>query len=89
MCKAILVIDMPQNCDMCDFARMVNGKIRCALPGCGHDVTGYLSRRPEVCILRELPEKQIHHGTDTAHHRYAKDGWNSCLNAIVGEDKKK
>ena len=85
MSKAILVIDMPQNCDVCDFARMVNGKISCAIPGCGYDVKDYITCRPEECPLRELPEKQVHHCTDTAHHRFAKDGWNACINEILGK----
>ena len=29
MSKAILVIDMPQNCDVCDFARMVKQGVFC------------------------------------------------------------
>lgn len=35
MSKALLILDMPESCDMCDLTDMVNGKMYCGVPGCG------------------------------------------------------
>ena len=62
MAKAILVMDMPESCDMCDFAddmqppRYGEKTLYCGVPGSGDDVTDYIACRPEFCPLRELPE---------------------------------
>ena len=64
MVKAVLVIDMPESCDMCDFAddtqppRYGERTLYCNAPGIGDDVTDYIACRPDWCPLRELPQKQ-------------------------------
>lgn len=44
-----------------------------------------MKRKPDWCPLREVPQKQTVHCTDTAHHRFAKDGWNHCIDTILKE----
>ena len=62
MSKAVLVMDMPESCDMCDFAddtqppRYGERTLYCNAPGIGDDVTDYVTCRPDFCPLRELPE---------------------------------
>ncbi len=64
MAKAVLVMDMPESCDMCDFVddkqppRYGEKTLYCGVPGIGEDVTDYIECRPESCPLRELPEKR-------------------------------
>ena len=64
MAKAVLIMDMPESCDMCDFVddeqppRYGEKTLYCGIPGMGEDVTDYIACRPEFCPLRELPEKK-------------------------------
>ena len=85
MSKAVLVMDMPESCDVCDMIEMVNGKLYCGVKGCGQCSEDYVICRPDWCPLKPLPEKQIVHCTDTTHHRFAKDGFNACLDEILKE----
>lgn len=102
MAKAILVIDMPESCDMCDFVddeqppRYGEKTLYCGVPGMGDDVTDYIACRPDWCPLRELPERMEVCGTYNAAY-YAKDGkmpsykigWNACLDEILKEPQNK
>lgn len=63
MSKAILVMDMPESCDMCDFVTVDEkvGNMTCTNPlsdeyGC--DVTDYIGCRAGGCPLKELPNKK-------------------------------
>lgn len=64
MAKAVLVMGMPESCDMCDFVddkqppRYGEKTLYCGIPGMGEDVTDYIACRPEFCPLRELPKKK-------------------------------
>lgn len=81
--KAVLVIDMPNNCEECKIIY---------LQGHGESSTcesGDWSKRPSWCPLRPLPEKKNEvdiYGFDLVKNRYA-TGWNDCLNAIIEEFK--
>lgn len=57
MSKAVLVLDMPESCDMCDLIEMVNGKMYCGVKGCGQCAEDYIVCRPDWCPLREIPQK--------------------------------
>lgn len=96
MSKAVLVMDMPESCDMCDFVDNtqppIYGKQRfyCNAPDIGDDVTDCITRRPDWCPLRELPEKnpsnpELEPGvyyTEKGYEVY-KRGWNACLDEIL------
>ena len=102
MAKAVLVMDMPESCDMCDFVddeqppRYGEKTLYCGVPGMGDDVTDYIACRPDWCPLRELPERMEVCGTYNAAY-YAKDGkmpsykigWNACLDEILKEPQNK
>lgn len=85
MPKAILVIDMPESCDMCDFED-INGVdaecMYCNVPGCGKDVTDYIACRPDFCPLRELPEKK-ETGIGEHGEKMFRVGFNACLDEIT------
>lgn len=94
MPKAVLVMDMPESCDMCDFAddtqppRYGERTLYCNAPGIGDDVTDYIACRPDWCPLWELPEKkEINHNKNHYISNFWADakrvGWNACLNEIL------
>lgn len=74
MSKAILVIDMPDNCLGCKLQDWANCRI---VKGCH---TG--KNRPEYCPLKPLPEKAeltfVDHGQDQIAM-----GWNACIDEIL------
>ena len=73
MAKAVLVMDMPENCFKCKLQNWANCKItnKCHVGGC----------RPDWCPLRELPEK-ANHPAYCDNGRFDK-GWNACLDEIL------
>lgn len=92
MAKAILVMDMPESCDMCDFVddeqppRYGEKTLYCGVPGIGEDVTDYIECRPESCPLLELPEKKkLTYNNLCADNKVS--GWNACLDEILKERK--
>lgn len=98
MVKAVLVIDMPESCDMCDFAddtqppRYGERTLYCNAPGIGDDVTDYIACRPDWCPLRELPERKETHTVLELNSigrwtEGVKAGFNICLDEILEERK--
>ena len=94
MAKAVLVMDMPESCDMCDFVddmqppRYGERTLYCSAPGIGEDVTDYVACRPDWCPLRELQEKkETVHPQECYENSYCTDemkvGWNACLDRIL------
>ena len=68
--KAILVIDMPTNCNECT---LLNYEYGCPIIG----ATGDRSKgRSVVCPLKPMPAKNYWDKKDFA------DGWNACLEEI-------
>ena len=91
MAKAILIMDMPESCDMCDFAddtqppRYGEKTLYCTVPGIGEDVTDYTECRPDWCPLRELPEHKRTIGTESECNKLLMNaGYNACLDEITG-----
>lgn len=97
MAKAILLMDMPESCDMCDFVddeqppRYGEKTLYCTAPDMGEEVTDYVTCRPDFCPLRELPEKkETVHSQECYTNSYFTDemnaGWNACLDKILKDD---
>lgn len=90
MSKAILVMDMPESCDMCDLCEDSGISCYCGAPSIGENVDDYIVCRPDWCPLRPVPEKMEVCGTYNADY-YAKGGkppsykvgWNACIDAIT------
>ena len=86
--KARLVMDMPNSCDVCPLVRMIGNNFICTPKENSKKVCSVYyyvknDKKPDWCPLRELPQKQTVHCTDTTHHRFAKDGWNACVDTIL------
>ena len=75
--KAILVIDMPTNCNKCE--------VKCD----GYTAKQYAEKgitRPNWCPLRPLPdEKEDLFYPCNEYVRAVNEGWNACLDEILGE----
>ena len=76
--KAILVIDMPNNCEECKIIY---------LQGHGESICDSVdwSKRPSWCPLRPLPSFKAVDLNDTRDVMMFCHGWNACLNEITGE----
>lgn len=90
MAKAVLIMDMPESCDMCDFAddtqppRYGEKTLYCTVPGIGEDVTDYIACRPDFCPLRVLPERKETNYYMNNKGKGIVEGWNACLEEITG-----
>ena len=87
MAKAILVMDIPTSCDVCEFARENRSNdLYCDNPlsmQYGKDISDYILCRADGCPLKEVPKKQRHHSIDNEFQRGAKTGWNACIDEIL------
>ena len=89
--KAILVIEMPENCNVCDLSNEVHGNHENCL---NHDffITDkdfYV--RPSWCPLKPLPQKKEidktleFGGYENCIQEALARGYNACLDEITGE----
>ena len=83
MSKAVLVIDMPESCDECDFIDEMFHY--CTIPWFGKDVSDYVICRHEECPFKEMPERIAIHPDDNEYLEGGKNGWNLCINQIMGK----
>lgn len=89
MSKAILVIDMPDNCLECSLSQGIIAEntlgyykdYKCPF-GCSEH--GSFIKRPSDCPLKSVPEKrEYYYGISEAWAAWV-DGWNDCLEEIIG-----
>lgn len=89
MSIAILVINTPNKCAECKLRCSTNGEQPFCFITCETvSDSEYYDKKPTWCPLREVPKKQTVYSTDTTHHRFAKNGYNACINEILGKDDK-
>lgn len=76
--KAILVIDMPNSCDECQFSWNTDEewKLSCQLE---HDLGTRKGNKPEWCPLKPLPKRKNEYTDIDA------IGWNALLKLIKDE----
>lgn len=85
MSKAILVVDMPSDCNHCQFADFSNGQWECNQHKGGRIADAMKVRSvPSWCPLRPMPNKK------TIFYEYEIEdlmnlGWNACIDEILGE----
>ena len=89
--KAILVIDMPQNCGVCPISEYIwfeNGKAKADEGGNCPIANNYIEKwneRPLWCPLRPIPEKQVNKPNTGGFTRGFTYGWNECIRRNFGE----
>lgn len=89
MKKAVIVIDMPEDCEDC--SQEYDGRCYHEHP-CGREIKEGC-KKPDWCPLRPLPERFYgdygrYPQPDGIPPSY-KVGWNACLDAITGEQDEK
>lgn len=89
MSKAVLVMDMPEDCKQCVFCRGLNAcKLKkylvrdkiCTVYTVDKQIME--GGKPDWCPLRELPERSDH--PEHCDNGRFDAGWNGCLDAIEG-----
>ena len=87
MCKAILIIDMPDNCKDCPCAYMTEGCFWDACQAMQNKQleNNYEEKKPSWCPLREMPQKKEEIVYTSLSGIGEKKGWNACIDAILKE----
>ena len=89
--KAILAIDMPENCWECPC---YDGYWQCGATGNSFEIQDEIhNRRPDWCPLKPIPNKRILpksevDGTNYGEEPWFSDGWNACIDEIGGKREK-
>lgn len=86
MAKAVLVMDMAECCAdcPCSFFERDNPILNLICGVTQEDA--YNVGKPDWCPLRELPEKipELKSGYEEISKSIHRDGWNACLDEILG-----
>ena len=88
MTKAILVIDMPRDCDECMFSdcfyncKFLGDVDESAVNGC-RDLRCPLKEMPKK---KEIEEKEGMWAVLSSIAENYEDGWNDCIDSILGEE---
>lgn len=90
--KAILVIDMPKNCNKCKLKThrfsFTTNKMKVGCKFKGDILTDVLSDRPNWCPLKPMPSKmKVEYETIAAcevTEKVVAMGWNACIETILG-----
>lgn len=96
MSKSVLVIDTPENCLDCQFCYELDEGVEscCSISDDDKDTSlmkkidceyGYCQGKPDWCPLMDLPEKDNFDDPYDEYYTGYRDGWNRCLDEIVGE----
>lgn len=87
MDKAVLVMDMPDDCPLCKFFDL-DGQCH-AVDAENPWSTDPDKVKPDWCPLRELPEKipDLKSGYEDLSTSIRRVGWNACLDEILEEGK--
>ena len=80
MAKAVLIMDMPEDCTMCKFWNSKDDE--CYATGAEELSLNSEEAKPDWCPLLELPEKSDH--PEHCDNGMFDAGWNAFLDAIEG-----
>ena len=86
MSKAILIINMPDKCFDCDFFYRSDNTPSCQLKLSAIDTA---MAKPSWCPLKPLPEKSLTGLSDYYQWGTWEDGYNQCIDEILGEEDDK
>ena len=83
--KAILIIDMPENCYECSCCDGIGcDGIECKNQYKGY-VDGWNSGRPSWCPLKPMPKKTGQKPYCRTKQECVNLGWDACIDVITGE----
>lgn len=83
MAKAVLVMDMPENCADCQLADDDSSGLYCMPADDYYDGPDSSEDRASFCPLRELPEKKEINYYMNSKEKGVVEGWNACLDKIL------
>ena len=83
MAKAVLVMDMPEDCTMCKFWNAEDDE--CYATGVDEFSLNSEEAKPDWCPFRELPEKKELYLSINNEKGYCM-GWNDCVDEILKTD---
>ena len=85
MSKAVLILDMPNNCRECNlYYRDIDGIPEEFCMAAREEIVVIPYGKPDWCPLKELPEEWTKEYKDDYGQGF-KAGWNACRNNILGE----
>lgn len=96
MSKSVLVMDTPENYLDCQLCYELDEGVEayCSISDDDKDANimkkidckyGYCQGKPDWCPLMDLPEKDDFDDPYEEYYTGYRDGWNRCLEEIVGE----
>lgn len=89
MAKAMLIIDMPSNCEKCPICQGVSmdGEFVCSISDEDGNEQGFYDgryERPNYCPLKHLPCKRRPNGMVSISDMNKARGFNECIDKILG-----
>lgn len=90
MSKAVFVMDMPESCSKCMFLYEFSGIKNCSLMNVMYGGASRLSQnnftkcRHDKCPLHPVQEKDNDDNLMDEYQDGYYDGWNACIDAIIG-----
>ena len=83
--KYVLVLEEElKSCLDCPCSCIREDVSRCEVTGDGLSIDDIYEQRPVGCPLREVPNKKVGFGTDTLYVMGRNQGWNDCIDKILG-----
>ena len=88
MSKAILVIDVPENCEKCPCAYFTEGAHHDFCQALGYNTNISYENKHLNCPLKPIPEKKEIYNPDsiTGYNSGYSKGYNDCIDEILKEE---
>ena len=92
--KAILVLEMPSSCSKCEFCLEITENHHCCqrvsddndrCKRLDYDVEFYRYEKPDWCPLKPMSEKKDRNKVVGDYLRGRCDGYNACIDEILGD----
>jgi len=87
--KAVLVMDMPENCDKCCVRAAALAWCMAAKKSTSHHQNGKAMderKRPDWCPLVAVPDKLPYSDTKGIAMASYIEGWNDCIKKLSGDE---
>ena len=86
MTKGIIVVDVPESCEMCEFMAYNEFDDRFCIVSTYAYIDDIIEDdKPHWCPIQPLPEKINYKNRYEMAKELIAEGWNACINEILGE----
>lgn len=86
MNKSIIIIDTPESCSKCPLFHGYYSDMTCGANGFGINYPYPDTFRQKWCPLKPVPEKSLIGKSDYFQWGDWEDGYNSCIDEILGDN---